>query len=181
MNKIIAFKESIQHQLEPYIRPVQEKALDRWDELNNRDQLIVMALGVLFSITLVLVLIYAPLTKYRDHQQLIYENKAELLSWMRSVAPQLKGQGSSDQNSPSAQSMMNDVNQRAAAFQLKLDRVQPEGATKLRVWVQDGSFDAIMRWLTELQSESGIVASSVSLDSEKESGIVSAKVVLQGG
>jgi general secretion pathway protein M len=181
MNKIVAFKESIQLKLEPHLTPLQGKVLDRWDELNNRDQLIVMALGVFISITLFLLLIYSPLVKYRDQQQVVYENKAELLSWMRSVAPQLKGQGVSGLNSLSAQSMMNDVNQRAAAFQLKLDRVQPEGANKLRVWIQDGSFDAIMRWLAELQNESGIVASSVSLDSEKKIGIVSAKVVLQGG
>jgi len=166
--------------LSPYLVPLRDKAMDRWEELNNREQLIVSALGVTVILAFFMVLIYLPLMKQRDQAQITYESRVALLTWMNSVAPQVKGQGS-DESSPSAQSMMNEVNQRAAAYQLTLERVQPEGVNKLRVWIETGSFDSIMRWLTELQEESGIVASSVSFDAESAPGVISAKVVLQGG
>lgn len=163
----------------PYLKPWQDKALDRWEALNNREQVIVSALGLTLIFAVFMLVVYLPMMKRHEQARDIYQSRVELLSWMNSVAPQLKGQGS-DADSPSAQSMMNEVNQRAAAYQLKLDRVQPEGVNKLRVWIQEGSFDSVMRWLNELQSESGIVASSVSFDAESALGIISAKVVLQG-
>lgn len=179
MKKLRELIDTLRELLSPYLRPVQDKALERWDELNNREQMIVSALGLSLLFALFMMVIYLPLIKQREQARDIYESRIELLSWMSSVAPQVKGQGS-DANSPSAQSMMNDVNQKAAAFQLKLDRIQPEGANKLRVWVKESSFDAVMRWLTDLQSELGVVASSVSFDAESAPGIISAKVVLQG-
>ncbi len=183
MSILSAYKERLSGEFSsrfgPKLDPLKDKAFDRWDQLSDRDQLIVLALGICTAIVLSLVTIYAPLLKSKEQAELAYTSKTAQLTWMRSVAPQLSQH--SGANLPSAQGMMNEVNSRAAAFQLKLDRVQPEGPNKLRVWVQDASFDALMAWLIALQRESGIVAGSINIDAESQPGVISAKVVLQGG
>jgi general secretion pathway protein M len=174
--------DDIKANLQPKLAPYIDKGYERWDELNNREQLIVTVLVVVLILALFMVTIYFPLLKKRDEAMLQYQNNAELLGWMVSVAPQAKGLSSSgDVATQSAQSMMNTVNQAAQTHQLKLDRVQPEGRNKLRVWLQDVSFDGMMRWLADLQDNSGIVVSSITIDGGKRSGIISARVVLSGG
>jgi len=179
MNAISELKQNISSQVEPYLKPWLEKALDRWEELNNREQLILMALSATIVFALMFSLFVVPLIKGRNEAKEYYEAKVELLSWMQSVAPGLSGMGK-NKDPLNAQGMMNTVNQNAAAYQLRLDRVQPEGANKLRVWLEDVPFNAFMQWVNDLHLNEGIIVSSVSIDPESSPGLISAKVVLQG-
>ena len=179
MNAITEMKQNLFSRVEPVLKPWLEKALDRWEELNNREQMVLLALSATIVFALVFTLLVFPLIKSRNEARELYEARVELLSWMQTVAPELKGKGANEV-SLNAQGMMNTVNQNAAAYQIRLDRIQPEGASKLRVWVEKVPFNALMQWLNDLQLNSGIVASSVSIDAESSSGIVSVKVVLQG-
>lgn len=180
MNRLFEYRQNIIDAIGPTVRPWLDKGMDRWDELNNREQLVVSLLAVCIILALFIVLLVHPLIQHRAQNKAQYESQLEQLVWMRSVAPQLKGQGSNAAPVLNAQSMMNTVNQNAAAFQLKLDRVQPEGGNKLRVWMQGVSFNALMEWLNDLQLNSGIVPSSVSIDDDSSPGMVSARVVLEG-
>ena len=124
-------------------------------------------------------LIVGPLLKGREQAIFLYENKSSELSWMQSVAPKVKGKGGSESAGRNAQAMMQVVNANASAYQLKLDRLQPEGSNKLRVWVQEVSFNSIMSLLNDLEVNEGISTVSLTIDSENKPGIVSAKLVLQ--
>jgi general secretion pathway protein M len=176
------FKQQMETRFEPLLvaaRPWIDKVLERWEELNEREQMVLRLLAGTIVLALILVFFVAPVLKQREKAQTLFETKRETLEWMREVAPKVKGMGSSGQTT-NAQSMMNTVNGTAASFQLSLDRVQPEGDSKLRVWLQNASFNTVMRWLNDLQINSGIVASSVNIDAESQPGLVSVKVVLQG-
>jgi len=178
MSKFEAMKDSVSAQLSPIINPIKTKALDRWDELSNRDQIIASVLALCFVIVFFIVIIYAPLLKARDEARERYDSKLQLYSWMSSVAPQVKGAGDTGTASV-VRNLMNTINTRAARFQLKLGRTQPEGGNKLRVSIKEAPFDALIRWLSELESL-GIVVHSMSVDAEPQPGIVTAKVLLQG-
>lgn len=178
MSQLEIFKKQFQQRTAPLL----ENFYQRWDALNQRERLIVSFLGVVVIFALVMLVVYIPLLKKRDEVLLRYESNVELLNWMSSVAPQVKKQTTgSPASAQSAQSIMNTVNQTAQAYQLNLDRIQPEGKSNLRVWIQDASFDALMRWLVDLQNTSGISVKNISIDSGNNSGIVSARVVLSAG
>jgi len=178
MSQLEIFKSRLQEQAAPLL----ERFYEQWDALNQRERLVVSLLAAVVVFALIMLVIYLPLVKKRDEAQLRYESNVELLTWMSSVAPQIKQQASSGSASAqSAQAIMNTVNQTAQANQLKLDRIQPEGKNNLRVWIQDASFDAMMRWLVDLQNNSGIVVNNINIDSGKSSGTISARVVLSGG
>ncbi len=176
--QIAEIKSSIIEKLEPQVRPLINSLLDRWEEMNQREQLAVSILGMTLIFALFFLLLVMPLIKGREQAKNLYESRQEELAWMQGVAPQLIGKSNKEplQNS---QSMMNTVNKAAASFQLTLNRVQPEGDTKLRVWLEKVPFNGLMSWLNDLQLSNGIVASSVSIEADSSPGLVSAKVVLQ--
>ena len=160
--------------------PLIEELYVRWDALNQRERMVVTALGVVLIFAVIMVGIYVPLTKKRDEAILRYQTNVELLGWMSSVAPQVIKLSDSEGTDQPAQSIMSTVNQTAQAYQLNLNRIQPEGENNLRVWVQDASFDAMMRWLADLQNNSNIIVNNISIDGGGNTGIVSARVVLSG-
>lgn len=176
--QIAQIKTAILEKLEPQLRPLIDKLLDRWESMNQREQMVVAILGVTIVFALFFSLIVTPLIKGREQARALYESRQEELSWMQGVAPQLIGK-SNKEPLQNAQAMMNTVNKSAAAFQLKLNRVQPEGDTKLRVWLEKVPFNALMSWLNDLQLNNGIVSSSVNIEADSTPGVVSAKVVLQ--
>ncbi len=180
MKQLDQLKHEIFSFVEPRLAPLLERASERWEELSQREQWIVSALGATLALALVFALIIYPLVQAREQAKTLYESKVSTLNWMEKAAPQAKAKSSGKSAGLNAQSMMQTVNQYAAAYQLSLDRVQPEGGNRLRVWIQSASFNAIVSWMNDLQNEAGIIASSVSIDNESRPGMASAKLVLEG-
>lgn len=62
-----------------------------------------------------------------------------------------------------------------------LKRVEPQGADRARVWLEQASFDALVRWLADVQKRMGVYAESAVVDPQKEAGVVNARLVLRRG
>jgi general secretion pathway protein M len=59
-------------------------------------------------------------------------------------------------------------------------RVQPDGQTKARVWLENANFDAMIKWLESLQRQQGIRIVTSVIEKQEEAGIVNARLVLEG-
>ena len=62
-----------------------------------------------------------------------------------------------------------------------LKRVEPQGSDRARVWLEQANFDALVRWLADVQERMGVYAESAVVDPQKEAGVVNARLVLRRG
>lgn len=57
-------------------------------------------------------------------------------------------------------------------------RIQPEGDREVRVWFEDVSFDAAVRWLAELQSRYGVGVQTLDVEPQSTPGRVNLRLSL---
>ncbi|MBI2383438.1 MAG: type II secretion system protein M [Gammaproteobacteria bacterium] len=57
-------------------------------------------------------------------------------------------------------------------------RIQPEGDKQVRVWLEDVSFDALVRWMQDLQARYGLRIESADIERESGPGLVDARLTL---
>ena len=167
MQALDKLKADILMQLEPYI--------ERYQALSGRDQMSLNFMAVFLSA----VIIYLGVLKPIDERVEIAENKVvkgqELLDWMHANAHRVKS-GNSDRGRN--QSILSVVNSTARKNGLSLKRIEPEGNSKIRVWLESAPFNKTTEWLYQLESDKGITLSSISLEASDDTGRIDAKLVL---
>jgi general secretion pathway protein M len=63
-----------------------------------------------------------------------------------------------------------------------LQRVEPEGANGVRVWLEQAPFDDVLRWLDKLSTERGVRVTAFATERRAEQpGRADVRVVLEGG
>lgn len=148
--------------------------------LQPREQNLIVLMGVVIAIALVYLLVMYPAQNAVQDATKRLDAKQSLLSWMQSNEEAAKAASKiSDAPSGSGQNILATVNKSASRYQITLQRYEPEGKDKLRVWLEDTSFNNMVRWMHQLESRKGVSVSSISIDSEKSPGLVSAKVVFK--
>lgn len=153
-----------------------------YHSLAPREQNLITLMGVVIVIALVYLVLMYPAQNSVDSANKRLEAKQSLLQWMKAnedaalaAAKSTSGRRPAGGN----QDILGAVNSSASRSQITLTRSEPEGRDKLRIWLDDVSFNKMIRWLHQLESSRGITVSSISLDAEKEPGLVSAKILLK--
>jgi len=149
-----------------------------------RERLLVGIAAAVIAVTLLFVLIWEPLygsvTRLRNDvaatQQLIVE-----LTQARSLT--LSGNGGIGTIQGRDRSLLSIIDQTGKENNLAsaITRMQPEGETVVRVWVEQADFAALLRWLGVLQTGYGISVSEAAIDREAEAGAVRARLGLVRG
>lgn len=149
-----------------------------------RERLLVSAAAVAVLIALLFLLIWEPLydnvTRLRNEvaatQQLIVD-----LTQARSLA--LSGNGGIGAIQGQGRSLLSIIDQTGKENNLAaaITRMQPEGETVVRVWVEQADFAALLRWLGVLQTTYGISVTEAAIDREAEAGAVRARLGLVRG
>lgn len=149
--------------------------------LGQREQQLIGGLVVVMIIAVVYLALMFPAQNTVASASKKLEAKQSLLLWMQANEEQALAASKSraGNRGGGSQNLLGDVNSIASRFQITLQRYEPEGKDKLRVWLEDVSFNNMVRWLHQLESQKGITVSSISLDSEKAPGLISAKIVLK--
>lgn len=57
-------------------------------------------------------------------------------------------------------------------------RLQPEGDREVKVWLEDTTFDGVVRWIAELETRHGVSAQTVDIEKESAPGLVNARLSL---
>lgn len=74
-----------------------------------------------------------------------------------------------------------DASSKASAMAKPPSRLQPEGDNTVRIWLDDVPFDALLRWLAELQSRYGVRVDNADIERESGPGLVNARLTLMRG
>ena len=149
--------------------------------LGQREQNLIVGMLIVVVIAVVYLALMFPAQNSVTSASKKLEAKQSLLLWMQANEEQAlaAGKSSAGRSGGNSQNLLGDVNSLASRYQITLQRYEPEGKDKLRVWLEDVSFNNMVRWLHQLESQKGITVSSISLDSEKDPGLISAKLVLK--
>ncbi|HQV42050.1 MAG: type II secretion system protein M [Moraxellaceae bacterium] len=137
----------------------------RWLQLAPREQL---PLLILAGFVFVLMLIYGiwwPSHKAAESARIAHENNRQLVTWMQANAVRARAAPSA-----SGESVLGAVNSVAGSTGLTLSRIEPEGDSAVRVWVERADFNTIASWLGQL-GQSGIVASEIQVEKQSAGGV----------
>jgi len=163
--------QNIQNAVDPIRR--------RYDSLAESERLIVNAVGVLILLVMIFLLLILPAQRSLDQAQIKLTSMQSLLSWMKdneSVAREANSSGVANKTNQPLQTI---VTSTAPAMGITVKRYEPDSNDKLRVWLEKVSFDKTMRWLHQIENRYGIRVINISVDADREEGLVSVKLVLQ--
>jgi general secretion pathway protein M len=62
-----------------------------------------------------------------------------------------------------------------------MKRLQPDGDDRVRVWLEDASFDDVMQWLYNLEQRQGVRAVSAVFEAKDQPGRVDGRLVFETG
>ena len=145
-----------------------------WSERSLREQVLVGTFAALAIFALLIVAIIRPLQSARA-DALADIRSADLLAARVSAAgPALALQ--TRMRSGTASSI---VTESVAAAGLSVQRIEPESG-QLRVVLGDASFDAVLRWIADVEGSSNLRVGEARIERRPTAGMVSAQFLIVG-
>lgn len=156
--------------------------LQEWfRSLAPRERLLVSVGSIVVTITILYLGIWEPLSKAhskRETDLAVAQSLAQRLEVVAGVAQKAQGSGGVTINTSA--SLLSTVDQvsKSGTLGKPLTRIQPEGDHEVKVWIDEVSFDALIRWISELESKYGISIQTADLDRGTLPGQVNARLSL---
>ncbi|MFO7592809.1 MAG: type II secretion system protein GspM [Pseudomonadota bacterium] len=154
--------------------------------LQPRERYIVMAGGGILFMLLIYLLLIEPFIKEMDRLEKSVAAQQEELAWMQAAAEQvekLRAENPERSGLQSNQSLLSllDTSAREQGLSKSLKQLSPVG-DKVRVRLEEASFDTMLNWFGMLEQRSDVGVDSLTLERHSAPGVVNATVVLgQGG
>ena len=143
-----------------------------WSERSLREQVLVGGLAALAMAAILLLAVVRPLQAERARAAAEIRTYDMLAMRLKTAGPAIKG---AKRKGPPA----GIVSETAAASGLTVQRVEPEGG-RLRVVFADASFDAVLRWVAELEQSSTLRISEAQIERSSGGTGVSAQFLVAG-
>ena len=160
---------------------------DWFNNLEQRERRMLIAGGIMLVILVLYLSVWEPLVTKTQVLKKTNQYNHELISWMeqsaseaRELQAKIKAGGPSGRSKD--QSLLGIIDRTAKTAKLgkSVKRVQPDGKTKARVWLEDVSFNDMIKWLEGLQRSEGIHIETTVIEKRDEPGLVNARLVLEG-
>lgn len=153
-----------------------------WSSLAPREQRVLAAGAVVAGLALLYLVVYEPLAKAERERALALDDARALAMTLETLAAEVQRQRGAGGGAPlgANQSLLAIVDQsrRASALTKPPSRLQPEGDAIVRIWLEDVPFDALVRWLADLQLRYGVRVDTADIERESGPGLVNARVTL---
>lgn len=141
-----------------------------WQQLNLREQRLIMAMTAAISVFILYGLIWQPLNENIASSKLKIERQQTLLSWIEENTQRYK-QAKLSRGSRSGASLSSIVNRTSRQSDITITRMQPQ-ADDLQVWIDEISFNQLLTWLEQLASKEGLRVKNIDLSLADEQGVV---------
>jgi general secretion pathway protein M len=155
---------------------------DWFDNLAPRERLVVSIGAVVAGLILFWGMVLYPLGSSAEASAERVARKQADLEWMLGAAAEIKASGgivSAAGNPDQSLVVVIDRSAREAGIGAALTRNQPVGEDSIRVRLESASFDAVTRWLGQLQGSYGLDMESATFERGKAEGTVTASVILR--
>ncbi|WP_421620800.1 type II secretion system protein M [Alkalilimnicola ehrlichii] len=161
---------------------MKERLLAHWQGLEPRERRILLAGALVLALLLPWGGIWLPLS---DRAETLRGEVAEARAqqaWMAAAAERVRQAGGATAvpGEGRAGSLLGRVDRSAGDYGLgeRLERLQPDGDQRVRVWLERADFDQMLYWLDAL-AETGVRVHALSLEPLDAPGRVNARLTLE--
>lgn len=151
-----------------------------WSGLADRERRIVAAGAAVLALVLLYLAVWEPLAQARHAREQALVDERALAALLETLAVEMQQRGGAGAVAGTGQSLLAVVDQsrRASALSKPPSRLQPEGEDTVRIWLEDVPFDALVRWLNDLQTRYGVRVADADIERESGPGLVNARLTL---
>ena len=154
--------------------------------LEPRERQLIIGGGVVLLVMLLYLLVWEPIARKNETLKVNYQNSQQLIDWMEDAAEeakalQLKIKAGGPTGKSSKQSLLGVIDRTAKRNKLgpSVKRVQPDGKTGARVWLEKAVFNDVIQWLEKLQRKEGIRLVTTVIEKQDEPGLVNARLIFK--
>lgn len=180
--------KSLRERLEPQLAELNRQLAPlraRFEALQPREQLIVAVGGVVVLLAVIYLGLWQPFVLARTHRAEELESARTLASRIEQIgalAQVVHPAGGAPVVGPEV-SLLSAVDQASKDGILgkPLSRINPDGENQVRVWIDDVPFDAVLRWMDDLQTRYAVRIDNVAIERRPAPGVVSVRLSLKRG
>ena len=161
------------NQLSAHLRPWMNNALNYWQQLSTREQLLSATASVAVAFWLVWLFIVTPLSeRHKLAEKQLVTSRTQLTTIQQQAEQILRLRAASTSTAPIRNLPIDQaVHQLAAKHQLTVQRVQNRDAL-VTIDLANVRFDQLLKWLTALEQEHDIVVNNIQLESTQTGGMI---------
>ena len=147
-----------------------------FSQLNQREQLSLLLLGLALLLYLLYILVLSPLESQRE--QLIAQNSAVTQSQGRvdAMVSQLLQLRQGGAKAGAKRNLTSVINQSTSRLQLPVIRLQPNSRGEIQVRIENASFNDVLKWLNEMEYTESLLVREVSVTPAASAGRVNITV-----
>ena len=152
-----------------------------WGTLAEREQRVLAAGAAILALVVLYLGAWEPLAQTQRDRVRALEDARALATLLETLAVEVqRSRGAGGAGTAGAgQSLLAVIDQsRRASSVAKQPRLQVDGDNAVRVWLEDVPFDALLRWLGDLQTRYGVRVDTADIERESGPGLVNARVTL---
>ena len=151
-------------------------------QLNQREQLSVLVLGLVLGLYLLYMLLWSPLEGARDRLAPQNEGVATSLQRVDAMVSEITRLRESGARPGARRNLTSLVNQSTSALGLPVSRLQPNSRGEIQVRLENAAFDDLLTWLYQMEYREGLLVREVSVTQAGSVGRVNATVrIAQAG
>ncbi len=161
--------------------------LNYWQQLKPRERLLIMVGGGIFTVLMLYLLLLEPMMIKVDQLTVkVEKQKAEVqrLKKLAKEVKQLQRRGGTSASQRRGQSLLVIVDRTSKQNKLgkSISRIEPDGSSRVRVWLESAAFDDLTKWLALLETKYSILVESAVIDKAPSTGRVNVRLVfVEGG
>jgi len=154
-------------------------AAGRWfATLEANERTMVIGLIAFLAVVILYIGIWRPLDEWSSNADAQYRRQLAVVDWMKLHEKEARDKGQRADGARESGSLLTTVANSAAHAGIQLLRYQPEGSGGVSVVLQNQPFNALIGWIAQLEQDSHVSVKQISIDSQNESGLVNARIVL---
>ena len=141
-------------------------------QLNQREQMSVLALGLAMALYLLYVLVWSPLSSERE--QLAVQNAVIAESQVRvdAMVSELLQLRAGGVKTGTRRNLTSVINESTSRLQLPVIRLQPNSRGEIQVRLENASFDDVLQWLYQMEYTEHMLVREVALTQSNTAGLV---------
>lgn len=151
-------------------------------QLNQREQMSLLALGLALALYLLYIVIWSPLDSGRGRLEVQNRTVASTLQRVDAMVSEVLQLRDSGVQAGSRRNLTSLINQSTSRQQLQVSRLQPNSRGEIQVRMENAAFDDVLLWLHEMEYREGLLVREVSITQAGTTGRINATVrIAQAG
>ncbi len=162
--------------------PLFERLRNAWNSLQSRERLIVGVGAVVLSALLGYSTVWVPAQRDLSNLRINVPKQRTQLALMRVQARQVAQLRGSAPSRIASGNLLTKLEQSAQNRGLRenITRMEPDETNSVRLSLDSVDFNALLRWLKELQIQNGIRPETATVTAQSDPGLVNARLLMSG-